>query len=430
MVAEVYLWGTRIGVVMQDGVSDIPKFSYDDNFLKSNIEVSPIMMPLARRLYTFPALNKETFYGLPGLLADSLPDKYGTKLIERYLAEQGRSLDHFTAVERLCYVGNRGMGALEYVPSKGYSEIADSTIHLDALVKLASDILAEKDSVHIRENDCTMKQIIKIGTSAGGARAKAIVAWNEETKDIRSGQIDAGLGYDYWLIKFDGVNNNKDRGDKEDGPGYTSIEYAYHLMAKDAGIEMSECRLYEEGGYRHFMTKRFDRQPETGKKIHMQTLGALAHYDYNLPGAYGYEQVVDIIYRLGMGQKEIEQFYRRMVFNVLARNQDDHVKNTSFLMNTKGEWSLSPAYDLTYAYEPTNYWMSKHQMSINGKVEDISIQDILACGKRMNISKARTTKIIEEVSEKVENWLSYAEVAQVREEVAEEIKGQQVRVLM
>lgn len=422
MVAEVYMWGSRIGVVMQEDVTDIPKFSYTDEFLQSGIEVSPLMMPLARRMYSFPALRKESFHGLPGLLADSLPDRYGTKLIERYLIEQGKTLEQFTAVERLCYVGKRGMGALEYIPAKGYSDIADSTIQLDALVKLASDILTEKESVHIRENDCVMRQIIKIGTSAGGARAKAIVAWNEETKDIRSGQIEAGLGYDYWLIKFDGVRNNKDHGDKEDGPGYTNIEYAYYLMAKAAGIEMSECRLFEDGGYQHFMTKRFDRQSPNGKKIHMQTLGALAHFDYNLPGAYAYEQVGDIIYRLGMGQREIEQFYRRMVFNVLAKNQDDHVKNTSFLMNMKGDWALSPAYDITYAYDPTNYWLSKHQMSINGKVENITKQDLLDCGKRMNISKMRSTRIIEDVGEKIEKWLSYAEQAKVKEQTAEMIQ--------
>ena len=429
MTAEVYLWGTRIGVVAQDSVSDIPRFSYDEKFLRSNIEVSPLVMPLSKRIYAFPELNGKTFYGLPGLLADSLPDKYGTKLIEKYLAQQNRNLESFTSVERLCYVGNRAMGALEYVPAKGYTNAPDESIQLEELVQLASDILSERDSVHIQQNDETMQQIIKIGTSAGGARAKAIVAWNEKTKDIRSGQIDAGSGYGYWLIKFDGVENNKDKGEEADGPAYTRIEYAYYLMARDAGIVMNECRLYEEAGKYHFMTKRFDREGDTGKKIHMQTLGALAHYDYNMPGAHSYEQVAEIIYRLGMGQKDIEQLFRRMVFNIIARNQDDHVKNISFLMNQKGAWSLSPAYDITYAYEPANYWLSKHQMSINGKLENIGFDDIFECGSRMNISKRRIINTVEEVQKVIGKWSSYAEQAKLKEEIMNEIKQQHINFL-
>lgn len=422
MTAEVYLWGTRIGVVAQEDVTSIPQFNYDTRFLKSGIEVSPIVMPLHQRIYTFPYLNVDSFYGLPGLLADSLPDKYGTKLIQRYLAEQSRDLRSFSAVERLCYVGNRGMGALEYVPSKGYTNSPDDTINIAALVRLASDILTEKDSMHIAANEKAMEQIIKIGTSAGGARAKAIVAWNEQTNDIRSGQIDAGSGYDYWLIKFDGIENNKDKGDKADGPCYTRIEYAYYLMAKAAGIHMSECRLYEEAGRYHFMTKRFDREPNTGKKIHMQTLGALAHYDYNTPGVYSYEQVASIIYQLGMGQKEIEQLFRRMVFNVLSRNQDDHVKNISFLMDQRGVWSLSPAYDITYAYDPANFWLSKHQMSISGKLEVFELKDFYHCGNTMNISKGKIDRIVADVRDAILLWPQYAEHAHVTEKIANEIQ--------
>lgn len=429
IAAEVYLWGTRIGVVAQEDATSIPVFNYDDRFLQSGIEVSPISMPLSKRVYSFSGLNKESFHGLPGLLADSLPDKFGTKLIERYLAEQGRDLKSLTTVERLCYVGNRGMGALEYVPSLGYAKEPDGTIEVNALVKLASDILSDRKSLHISANSNAMKQIIKIGTSAGGARAKAVVAWNEETKDIRSGQIDAGSGYGYWLIKFDGIENNRDKGDKADGPSYTKIEYAYHLMAQEAKIDMNECRLYKESDHYHFMTRRFDRDVNTGKKIHMQTLGALAHFDYNSPGVHSYEQAAQIIYRLGMGQKEIEQLFRRMVFNVMARNQDDHVKNISFLMNTKGVWSLAPAYDITYAYEPNNFWLSKHQMSINGKVDSYIMDDFLLCGKKMNISRRRIKDIVMEVSDAVTRWLSFAEQVELDEEIAKQIQSQHLKEL-
>lgn len=421
MTAEVYLWGTRIGIVAQDHPHDFTKFQYDKAFLKSGIEVSPLKMPLSPMVYQFPELSLKTFHGLPGLLADSLPDKFGTKLIERYLMDNGRDSSGFSTVEKLCYIGTRGMGALEYVPATKM-DVPDETIDINALVKLASDVLAERSSLHINNREKMMEQIIKVGTSAGGARAKAIVAWNEETDDIRSGQIEAGSGYGYWLIKFDGVENNKDKSKEADSPSYTRIEYAYHLMSKEAGIDMSECRLYEENGHYHFMTKRFDRLPETGKKLHMQTLGALAHYDYNEPGAHSYEQAANIIYRLGMQQKEIEQLYRRMIFNALTRNQDDHVKNISFLMDMQGKWFLAPAYDITYAYEPTNFWLQRHQMSINGKYENFSINDFLTSGRKMNISKIRCEKILDEVMNVVLRWPIFAQKAKINENIMEEIK--------
>lgn len=427
MKAEVYLWGTRIGVVAQEDAGSYARFKYDDKFLKSGIEVSPLMMPLSSQVYQFTDLNPKTFHGLPGLLSDSLPDKYGTKLIERYLAEQGRELASFSTVEKLCYIGKRGMGALEYVPAIE-SEIPDETINIDALVKLASEILAERSMFSVCSKERMMEQIIKVGTSAGGARAKAIVAWNEETNDIRSGQVENGSGYGYWLIKFDGVENNKDKSDKADGPSYTCIEYAYYLMAKAAGIDMSECRLYEENGRYHFMTKRFDRLPDGGKKLHMQTLGALAHYDYNEPGIYSYEQATDVIYKLGMQQEAVEQFFRRMVFNAVTRNQDDHVKNISFLMDMKGKWSLAPAYDITYAYEPRSFWLQRHQMCINGKLENFNVRDFIACGKKMNISKIRCEKMIQQVVEAVEQWPEFAFVAKLGEEVYEGIQRQHLQL--
>ena len=422
-VAEVYLWGTRIGAVAQDGIDDIPKFNYDKEFLRSGIEVSPIVMPASEQIYAFPALSRQTFYGLPGLLADSLPDKFGTRLIERYLAERGRSLQSLTAVERLLYTGKRGMGALEFFPQKNYGMAEDTSVDINALVELASVILTNRENIHISTKDNAMEQIINVGTSAGGARAKAVIAWNQRTGDIRSGQIDAGEGYEYWLIKFDGVKNNKDKGGKEDGRAYTRIEYAYHLMAREAGIIMSDCRLYQESGRYHFMTRRFDRD-EAGRKIHMQTLGALAHYDYNMPGAYSYEQAAHIIERLEIGQKAVEQFFRRMVFNIITRNQDDHVKNISFLMSRTGQWYLAPAYDVTYASDIGNYWLARHQMSMNGKTENFESEDFYACGKAMNLSKAKVKKICEEVKASTLLWEQCAQEAFLEERDMEEVKAQ------
>lgn len=423
ITAEVYLWGTRIGVVMQEDNTAVPKFNYDKKFLTSGIEVSPVVMPLSTMVYSFPALSKESFHGLPGLLSDSLPDRFGTKLIEKYLSEQGRDIHSITAVERLLYTGKRGMGALEYVPAKDYGEVKDDTININALVELSSDILAERENIHISEDKHAMEQIINVGTSAGGARAKAIIAWNQETKDIRSGQIDAGKGYEYWLIKFDGVKNNKDKGDKADDPVYTRIEYAYHLMARRAGIIMNPCQLYEESGRYHFMTKRFDRNQD-GTKIHMQSLGAIAHFDYNMPGAYSYEQAVSVMNQLNLGQKAVEQLFRRMVFNILARNQDDHVKNISFLMDKTGEWSLAPAYDITYANEAENRWLARHQMSMNDKTEGFELEDFYAGGKHMNLTRRQIEKILAEVQSAMEDWETCAEQAFLDEKKMTVIKQQ------
>lgn len=426
-VAEVYLWGTRIGAVAQDGIGGIPKFNYDKAFLGSRIEVSPIVMPLSERIYSFPALSKQTFHGLPGLLADSLPDKFGTKLIERYLAERGRSLQSLTAVERLLYTGKRGMGALEFFPQRNYIMTEDTSVDINALVELASMILTDRENIHISAKEDVMEQIINVGTSAGGARAKAVIAWNRQTGDIRSGQIDAGEEYEYWLIKFDGVKNNKDKSDKEDGQAYTRIEYAYYLMAREAGIIMSDCQLYQESGHYHFMTKRFDRN-DAGEKIHMQTLGALAHYDYNIPGAYSYEQAAHIIEKLEIGQKAVEQFFRRMVFNIIMRNQDDHVKNISFLMSKAGRWSLAPAYDITYASDEANYWLARHQMSMNGKTENFETDDFYECGKAMNLSKAKVKRILEEVRTAVSLWEQCAQKAFLMERDMEAVKAQFLRI--
>ena len=420
--AEVFLWGTKIGTVIFDRDTGLGSFEYDPVFLTSGIEVAPIAMPLSRRVYTFPELARHSFHGLPGLLADSLPDKFGNAVIDAWLRSQGRSPSSFDPVERLCYTGSRGMGALEYVPALGPGAAEADSIQIDRLVELASEILRSREDMHASISDHAMQEIIRVGTSAGGARAKAVIAWNEKTGDIRSGQIDAGKGYEYWLIKFDGVDRNGDK-EGEDVPQYTRIEYAYYLMAKNAGILMNECRLFEESGRYHFMTRRFDRDPVTGAKYHMQSLGGMAHFDFNLPGAYSYEQAAEVMRRLRLSNTEISQFFRRMVFNVLMRNQDDHVKNISFLMDRRGQWRLAPAYDMTYAYNPDGMWTGTHQMSVNGKRDDISIQDLLLSARSMGIKKAEAERIITEIQYSRGNWMKFAEDAAIQENAADQIQG-------
>ena len=421
--AEVMLWGTHIGTVVFDPQTGIGSFEYDRSFLRSGIQVSPIVMPLSEQIFSFPELSRRSFHGLPGMLADSLPDKFGNAVIDAWLRVQGRTPESFDPVERLCYIGNRGMGALEYVPSRGPLAGESGSLEIDKLVKLASDILHSREEMHVPYGPDTMQEIIRVGSSAGGARAKAVIAWNEESGDIRSGQIDAGSGYGYWLIKFDGVSGNGDK-EGDDGPQHTRIEYAYSLMADAAGIQMSECRLCEEHGRFHFMTKRFDRDPETGDKIHMLSLGGLAHFDFNAPGVYSYEQAALVMRQMRLSAKELSEFYRRMVFNVMARNQDDHVKNISFLMDRAGVWHLSPAYDVTYAYNPDGMWTGAHQMSIHGKRDEISRDDLLAAGRQMGLKKNTMLEIMDSVQDAVSRWPEFAEQAMLRKSLADRLRKQ------
>lgn len=419
--AEVMLWDRKIGTVALPDDGNIATFRYDRDFLGSGIELSPVTMPLSARQYSFAGLPYATFHGLPGLLADSLPDRFGNTIIDQWLARQGRDPSSFNAVERLCYTGKRGMGALEFKPALGPGYDKNDRIRVNELVQLASDILNRRSDMHVQADDSAMRQILQIGTSAGGARAKAIIAWNPETNDIRSGQIEAGQGYEYWLIKFDGVSKNGDH-DLKDPPVYTRIEYAYYLMAKSAGINMNECRLFEENGLYHFMTKRFDRENETGRKLHMQTLGAIAHYDYNEPAAYSYEMAASVLRKMKLPQSDMEQLCLRMIFNVLTKNNDDHVKNISFLMNRKGEWSLSPAYDLTLSYDPENRWLRAHQMSVNGRRTDITEDDILSCAAVMDIPRSKCRAMLERVKAAVSEFPRFAEQAHLTDKTAENVK--------
>ena len=423
--AEVKLWGRTIGAVSLEDGAAAATFEYDPAFITSGIEVAPLMMPLSSRLYSFPTLRPETFHSLPGLLADSLPDRFGNALIDAWLARSGRTPESFNAVERLCYTGSRGMGALEYTPAIRLAGPGSFRLEVDQLVALASEVLTHRNNLRgwldEKRKETALRDILQVGTSAGGARAKAVIAWNPESNEVRSGQVKAGRGFEYWLMKFDGVSGNKDK-ELEDPKGYGAIEYAYYRMATDAGITMNPCRLFEESGRRHFMTRRFDRL-DGGKKLHMQSLCGMAHYDFNQAGAYGYEQTLQVIRRLGLPMSALEEQFRRMVFNIVARNQDDHVKNIAFLMDRSGKWSLAPAFDMTYSYQPSGKWTSSHQMTMNGKRSGFALEDFNACAKSASMKRGRAETIIDEVQAVVTRWRDYADETRVIPEQRDKIQA-------
>jgi serine/threonine-protein kinase HipA len=415
MIAKVQLWGRTIGAVSLEAGRDVAAFEYDPEFAGSGIQLSPLVMPLSGQVHQFPELPRNTFHGLPGLLADSLPDKFGNALIDAWLATQGRTPENFSAVERLCYTGTRGMGALEFAPVLGPKPRKASKLEVDALVRLAGEVLTHRGRLqghlHAAGKAKALRAILTVGTSAGGARAKAVIAWNPQTHEVRSGQIVAGDGFEHWLLKFDGVAGNRDK-ERDDPTGYGAVEFAYHRMARAAGITMSECRLLEENGRRHFMTRRFDRLAG-GEKLHLQSLCALAHFDFNQAGAYGYEQALLAIRRLQLPMSAVEEQFRRMVFNVVARNQDDHVKNIAFLTNPLGEWSLAPAFDVTYSYNPAGAWTGTHQMTLNGKRDGFTREDFVQCARSALMKRGRAATILEEVQTTVERWPEFAAEAGV-----------------
>ncbi len=423
-LAEVKLWGKTIGaVLLQDG-DDVASFEYDAAFAQSGIQVAPLVMPLSRRVHRFPALSRTTFHGLPALLADSLPDKFGNALIDAWLASRGRQADSFNAIERLCYTGERGMGALEFAPATGPAAKQTTGIEVSQLVALASKVLTHRNNLQAsfasQGSADALSDILCVGTSAGGARAKAVIAWNRKTNEVWSGQVKAGEDFEYWLLKFDGVSGNKDK-ELDDPKGYGLIEYAYYLMALECGIDMSECRLLKEHGRSHFMTRRFDRLAGGGK-LHMQSLSALAHYDFNLAGAYSYEQALLVMRQLQLPMQAIEQQFRRMAFNIVARNQDDHVKNIAFLMNKSGEWSLSPAFDMTYSFNPAGASTASHQMTMNGKRDNFTLDDFTTCAKKASMKRGRAAKIVSEVQATVSKWKSFAEQAGLPDGVRQKIQ--------
>jgi serine/threonine-protein kinase HipA len=430
--ATVRLWGKDIGAVSWDDDRDYANFEYDSAFIESGIEVSPIRMKLSDRIYSFQGLPKETFHGLPGLLADSLPDDFGNALINAWLAREGRSAESFNPVERLCYTGDRGMGALEYVPSQGPSGSRSKTVDVKALVELANEILTKRNQLEgsfaPADRETSLQEILHVGTSAGGARAKAIIAWNPQTNEVRSGQVKNDSGFTYWLLKFDGVSGNKDK-ELEDPAGFGLIEFAYYKMALEAGIEMKECRLLKENGRSHFMTRRFDRT-DSGGKIHMQSFCAMEHFDFKQVGAHSYEQALQTIRKLDLPMDSIEEQFRRMTFNIIGRNQDDHVKNIAFLMDRSGDWSLSPAFDMTYSYNPSGAWTSSHQMSMNGKRDKFDIEDFKACAANASMKRGRAEEIVQQVHDAVSKWEAFAEEAGVPKDVASAItKAQRTDIL-
>lgn len=421
--ALVQMWGMDVGAVSWLADRRYAVFEYDPIFLEKGLDIAPLHMGLeaARRgdsLFVFPGLNPETFMGLPGLLADALPDKFGNSIISAWLARNGRDPEDFSPVERLCYTGRRGMGALEFFPPfKGQLD-RPVPVEVAQLVDLAQSIMAQRMNLDAalggseKQDAEAILDILRVGTSAGGARPKAVIAINKKGKVI-SGQADVPEGFDYWVLKFDGVSD-LELGEPK---GYGRIEYAYYLMAKAAGIEMMPCRLLEENGRAHFLTQRFDRR--NGQRIHMQSLCGMAHYDFNRAGAYSYEQAFSVMRRLRLPHAEAKEQYRRMLFNVIARNQDDHTKNIAFLLGRDGRWELSPAFDVIYAHNPAGHWTNQHQMSINGKRANFSRNDLLKVGEGISIPKPH--RVLDEVIEAVKQWPRFARQAGVKDTVAREI---------
>lgn len=414
--AFVKLWGKTVGAVTWDVSQELAFFEYDSSFDLSAYPVAPVKMPL-KRVYSFPELRtSETFKGLPGMLADALPDRYGNELINIWLAQNGRPENSLNPVELLCFIGTRGMGALEFEPVIS-PKSPSYTLELSGLIDFTRQLLDQKESVRLKTSKNmrdVLLDVLKMGTSAGGARPKAIIAYKESTGEIRSGQALPGDGFEHWLIKFDGVN------DTQFGAtyGYGRVEMAYYKMATDFGINMMESRLIEEKGRAHFMTKRFDRL-DGDRKIHVQTFCALQHYDFNKTTSYSYEQLFQIMRFLKLSYEEAEQQFRRMIFNVVARNCDDHTKNFAFMMDQDGKWELAPAYDICHAYRPDSEWVSQHNLSINGKRKEFTLEDFLAIAEQNSIRNPR--KIIREALEVVRNWKHYAEMYQVEERLANAI---------
>lgn len=411
-VAKVNMFGIPVGTFRWDEQYEVARFEYDSNFVGRGLEPSPLMMPVREgRVYSFGSLDKETYKGLPGMLADSLPDTYGRALFDKWLALTGRTSSN--PIETLCFLGKRCMGALEFEPAIDVAYDKNARFEIDSLVDVASDALVQKSSFEVNINDdkkAAIAEILRLGTSAGGQRAKAIIAYNKDTGEVRSGQVEAPAGFDYYLIKLDGVSATTGLR-KTDNHG--RLEYSFYKLAKACGIDMTECFLIEENGRAHFVTKRFDR--ENGKKIHMQTLCGIAHFDFRIHRAYSYEQAFSVMRALHLPYSEAQEMFRRMVFNVVARNQDDHTKNISFLMDESGKWRLSPAYDIGYAFNPNGRWTATHQMSINGKFDGITREDLLDFARQNNIKEAAL--IIDEICKTVSHWPDMAKECEVKPEI-------------
>jgi serine/threonine-protein kinase HipA len=421
-VLRVFAWGQLVGAVAGDE-RGICTFEYDPQWVRGGIELAPTLMrpTLRRRSFTFPGYSRETFHGLPPMLADSVPDRFGNAIIDAELAREGIRARDVSALDRLAYVGERGMGALTYLPDTGPSATNATPVALADLVTVArAAVQGSLDDDQLRTE--SLNQLLAVGTSAGGARAKAVLAWNRHTNDLRAGNLPAPPGYEQWLLKFDGVGVDAQLGSSQQ---YGRIEYAYSRMAVAAGIAMGDCVLLEEGGRAHFMTRRFDRstdvadEPAGGKRLHLQSLCALAGLDYNQTGTHDYASLLLQCDDLGLGADSREEAFRRMAFNVLASNCDDHTKNHSFLMTPDGEWSLSPAYDITFAHNPNSRWLARHLMSVNGKFDDIRAADFEEFADRFRVPGYRG--VLDQVADAVGDWPKFARTAGVSSEAADEI---------
>ena len=422
IIVDVKLWGQMVGALVWDAATQMAVFEYDSTFRRNGVEPAPLTMPLSlgNRPFSFPANRTDCFKGLPGLIADALPDKFGNQIITEWFTRQGLPVGEITPLERLCYVGQRAMGALEFEPSKASALLNESTeIYIDELTRLAEDIFTKRETFQERmfQEDKTILDILRVGTSAGGAKPKAIIAYNEQANEVRSGQVKAPEGFGYWLLKFDGVTYSEHGSIMETPKGIGNVEYAYYKMAQACGIDMAECRLLDEGDNHHFMTRRFDRT-DSGEKIHMQTVAGLAHLDRDQ--RHSYEEIFGIIRRMNLPMDASQQLFRRMVFNVVARNNDDHTKNFSFLMDQNGKWQLAPAYDLCYSYKPGGRRIGHHQLSLNGKQDDFTSQDFLAVGEKMGIRRCR--EIIDEIEDAVSHWHTIAIDCGVRKSHIAEIE--------
>jgi len=430
--AFVKIWGELVGAVAWDETTGFATFEYHSKFKDKGWDLAPFQMPVSgsKSSFSFPALRKkpdsalDTFKGLPGLLADMLPDRYGNELINLWLAQQGRPLDSMNPVETLCFIGTRGMGALEFEPTILKESKRTFSVEIDSLVDIARKMLTKKEAfiTNLQEDEKTaIHEILRIGTSAGGARPKAVIAYNEKTGEVRSGQTNAPKGFEHWLIKLDGVSDIQLGASK----GYGRVEMAYYNMALACGIEMMPSRLLVENGRAHFMTRRFDREGGSIRH-HIQTFCAMKHFDYNLVSSFSYEQLFQTMRELRLPYPAAEQLFRRMVFNVLARNCDDHTKNFAFRLKKDGKWELAPAYDVCHAYQPKHKWVSQHALSINGKRTNITKDDLLTLGKSIKHKKAAVT--IDEISNIIRQWKSFADEVKVSPKLRDEIAATLIRL--
>lgn len=399
---EVRIWGHRVGAVARDDTVGAYVFEYAPAWRRRGIELAPLMMPVAgtQAKFVFPTLSEPAFKRLPGMLADALPDDFGNALIDAWMARQGVDKNQVTTLDRLAYMGKRGMGALEFRPARGAHRESHEPLQMKQLVETARQLI-HGDLSDDAQAQAALANIIRVGISAGGARAKAVVAWNPKTDELRSGQFDVAAGFEHWLLKFDGVGKDLELGT---GAHYGRIEYAYHRMALAAGIDMHACRLLEESGRAHFMTRRFDR--DGNKKHHMQSLCAMQHLDYKQRGTHAYESLFLVAERLGLDDRARAQLFLRMVFNVLARNCDDHTKNFAFLLREDHPWELAPAFDVTHAYNPAGEWTYQHLMSVNGKFDGIGRADLTAVGDRFSVPRIPT--LLDQVADAVARWAGFA----------------------